>query len=537
MSTSILTQPLNTKRGTKIGTPSLLIFASVLIIFAATITTEIIDIQIPQSSNAVISGDILPHTLNSNLTKSNLLPTIFVTLKDPNEINATLSEQIQPIVETLIKNDLTLTSLNYSKELNVASINVTDNGLSPVNVTEEGCIGCIPRTETSSSLDFLLPSTVYDLSTPKPTIQIKISDALQEINNTGVGTAELDQVFAAQYEQAQTDSHSSQLIKKASQSQIIPFGFSRIDGDLAIRKLKLNNSKFIDADIAIVDSGINPHPDLNIFNHTSFVSNSTSDTCGHGTHVAGIAAAKDNNFGVIGTAPGARLWDVKVLNDECKTTKDSLLRGLKYVLAHKDKIEVVNLSLGGYCDPSSPLLCNSNKLDKLIAAISRNMVVVVAAGNGVPDFLSHRNKPDNSVNWKPAKFNDIITVSNFVDSDGKCGGLGNTTYRGKDDFLANTSNFGEPVDIAAPGVDVLSTSNDGSYVFYSGTSMSAPLVAGTAALYKSLNPSATPAEIIADLSFSSVDKGTACKGAHGYVMGGDQDNYPEPVLDLMNLIP
>ena len=524
-------QPLSIRRGLRIRTK--LLFISILIILAATVITELIDIQIPESSNAAISDDILSGTFNSNLTKSNLLPTVLVTLKDPKEINASLPEQISTVVETLIKNNLTLMSLNYSKELNLASINVTDNGSSPVNVTKGICQECI-STESSSRLDFLIPDTTYESSIKNRTTQNKISNALQEINNTGVGTPELDQVFAAQYEQAQTDNLSSQLTKNASHSQIIPFGFGRIGADLAIGKL--NSSKSVDADIAIVDSGINPHPDLNIFKHISFVDDSSSDTCGHGTHVAGIAAAKNNSFGVIGTAPGARLWDVKVLNNECQTSKNSLLNGLRYVLNNKD-IEVVNLSLGGYCDPSLPKLCNSNTLDKLIAAISKKKVVVVASGNGITDYLSHMKRPDNSVNWKPAKFDDIITVSNFVDSDGKCGGHGNITYRGKDDFLANTSNFGEPIDIAAPGVDVLSTSNNGSYVFYSGTSMSAPLVAGTAALYKSLHPDLTSDEIIAELSGASVQLGTACEGAHGYMAGGDPDNYPEPVLNLRDLIP
>lgn len=67
--------------------------------------------------------------------------------------------------------------------------------------------------------------------------------------------------------------------------------------------------------------------------------------------------------------------------------------------------------------------------------------------------------------------------------------------------------------------------------------MSSPLVAGTAALYKSLHPDESPDEIIARLSGKSIQMETECEGAHGYLAGGDLDNYPEPVLNLVDLIP
>lgn len=500
------------------------------------------DIHIPETSNAEISDGLISDPFNANLTESNLLPTVLVTLKDPNEINSTVMEQIDPIVNTVEKNNLTVTSVNYSKELNLASINVTDRtkgggGSSIESALSDDITYDIISRYPNNNLTF---NKLYlpDVSKILPSIQNKISDAIKEINITGLGTPEVDQVFTAQYEQAQVDDRQSQLIGKASESQIIPLGFSRVGGDVVFQKL--NNSNFVDADIAIVDSGINNHTDLNIFKHKSFVVNSTSDTCahgGHGTHVAGIAAAKNNDFGVVGTAPGARLWDVKVLDKECNTTKDSLLKGLLYVLDNADDIDVVNLSLGGFCDPSSRQLCNSKTIDKILTAISKKIIIVVAAGNGITDSSSHKKKPSDSKDWVPAKYPDVLTISNFVDSDGKCGGHGNITYRGKDDFLANTSNFGQPVAIAAPGVNVLSTSNNGSYTYNSGTSMSAPLVAGTAALYKSLHPTLTPDVIIASLSGRSVQEGTACEGSHGYILGGDPDNYPEPVFDMTDFIP
>jgi len=96
-------------------------------------------------------------------------------------------------------------------------------------------------------------------------------------------------------------------------AQTLPSGVNRVDGDLSSTKSG-NGGGAINTDIAILDSGIHTsHSDLNIYHQKSFVSGTSSgnDDNGHGTHVAGIAAAKDNSIGVVGVAPGAKLWAIK----------------------------------------------------------------------------------------------------------------------------------------------------------------------------------------------------------------------------------
>jgi len=105
-----------------------------------------------------------------------------------------------------------------------------------------------------------------------------------------------------------------------AQQQTIPTGINRVDADLSAAKSGDKGGPPVDDDIAIINSGVNRHPDLNVFQCISFVSFMPvplvcNDGLGHGTMVAGIAAAKDNNIGVVGTAPGARIWAVKVFPD------------------------------------------------------------------------------------------------------------------------------------------------------------------------------------------------------------------------------
>jgi subtilisin family serine protease len=86
-------------------------------------------------------------------------------------------------------------------------------------------------------------------------------------------------------------------------------------------------------------------------------------------------------------------------------------------------------------------------------------------------------------------------------------------------------------------VNILSTYNNGSYAIYSGTSMAAPYVAGSAALYKSLHPDASRSEIVYELLSQSAQIDTRCDGkGYGYIRGGDKDNFPEPVLNIRDLI-
>lgn len=254
--------------------------------------------------------------------------------------------------------------------------------------------------------------------------------------------------------------------------QRLPTGIDRINADLSsISKIDGNDER-VDVDIAILDTGVDKdHPDLNVFRFVNFSPGSEDDDAnGHGTHVAGIAAALDNDIGVVGVAPGAKVWAVKVLGDTGAGSLSDVIAGIDHVTENAEQIEVANLSLGGRF--------SSEILDQAIRnSVNTGVVYVVAAGNDAED----------SQFFSPANHPDVITVSAMADSDGKPGGKGPSTGFGNDDTFASFSNFGDTVEIAGPGVEIESTFKDGGFNSLSGTSMASPHVAGVASLFVAQN--------------------------------------------------
>jgi subtilisin len=303
--------------------------------------------------------------------------------------------------------------------------------------------------------------------------------------------------------------------------QTLPTGINRVDADLSPTQSGDGRGS-IDADIAILDTGIDlSHPDLNIYVQKTFVSGTSSanDDNGHGTHVAGIAAAKDNGYGVVGVAPGARLWAIKVIDSTGSGFISTLISGIDYIAKYSSQVDVANLSLG--CE------CKSSALDTAINnAVASGITFVVAAGNDHIDAstLSPANNPN------------VIAVSAIADSDGKCGGRGPSTSYGHDDSFASFSNYGSTVDMAAPGVHILSTYKGSSYAYMTGTSMAASHVTGAAALYKgTADPSASPSAVKSALINQGSNISTVCDGnGHGYFTG-DPDSYHEPLLYARDL--
>ena len=260
-------------------------------------------------------------------------------------------------------------------------------------------------------------------------------------------------------------------------------------------------------DVAVLDTGVSlAHPDLNVYRDVTFINGTTTgnDDNGHGSHVAGIAAAKDNDIGIVGIAPGARIWAIKVCDSlgECKITNQ--IKGVEYAIQHANEIDVLNISVE---NPNSPALNNI-----INAAVKAGITVVVSAGNYGKDASA----------TTPANNPNVITVSAIGDSDGVCGAPGpdltladdNSTI--PDDTFAFFSNFGPAVKIAQPGVNILSTYNGTGYAVDSGTSMAAPYVTGAAALFKAQHPYAMPSEVIAAILGSGSLPDTVCdEGAHG----------------------
>lgn len=260
----------------------------------------------------------------------------------------------------------------------------------------------------------------------------------------------------------------------AAESQIIPTGVSRAGVPHQDGASHLDIVSPIDADIAIIDSGIAQLPDLNVQGGHSCVgdSNAWQDDNGHGSSVAGIAAAIDNDVGVVGVAPGARLWAVKVLDKTGGGSFSDVICGLDWVAANANVIDVANLSLSGQQKRGS---CTDQPLHIAVCAVvNAGVQVVVAAGN----------QGTNADQRVPASYPEVITVSGIADSDGKPGGLGpKPCFAARDDMFLNFTNYGPSVDIAAPGACIVSYDQYGSLGAESGTSEAAPHVAGAIANY------------------------------------------------------
>jgi subtilisin family serine protease len=309
------------------------------------------------------------------------------------------------------------------------------------------------------------------------------------------------------------DRKISAFIDTHTENQIIPASVDRVEDGASLNNI---NPNFVDADIAILDTGIDlDHADLNVFHERSFIPGTINadDDHGHGTHLAGVAAAKDNSFGMVGIAPGARLWAIKVLESSGMGEISTLIKGLDYINQHQNEVDVAVLSLGCECESGALNIAINN-------SIKAGITIVVAAGNEGKDAGT----------FTPANNPEVITVSAIADTDGKCGGNGPPTPYGADDMLASFSNYGNVVDISAPGVDIYSTFKSNSYTKLTGTSMAAPHVAGAAALYISLHPEASPNDVKSYLLTSGTNPSDLCNGnGHGYFTG-DKDNFHEPLL-------
>lgn len=321
-------------------------------------------------------------------------------------------------------------------------------------------------------------------------------------------------------------------------SQTIPTGIHRIGADKSA-VTPGDQPKSVNATIAILDTGIDlHHPDLNVVKNISFVTGEPDgmDHNGHGTHVAGIAAAKDNDIGVVGVAPGARLWAIKVLGADGSGSLSGIIGAINYVVAHAREIDAANLSFGG---PGTSTATNV----AIKRAFDRGVPVIVAAGN---------DNDIDAADQSPANAPFAFAVSAALDSDGKCGAGGPSISGHRDDSFAWFSSYGVVVKSMAPGVNINSTTPTytvtlnreinlpHNYGQLSGTSMASPHVAGAAALYKSLHANATAAQIYEALMTTGSRANTVCDGdGHGYIVDrtSDHDSIAEPLLYARGLSP
>ncbi len=325
--------------------------------------------------------------------------------------------------------------------------------------------------------------------------------------------------------------------------QTLPSGVGRIKANLNTIAQINGSDERVDVDVAIIDTGIDlTHPDLNVVENTSFVPKVSSgdDDNGHGSHVAGIVAALDNDIGVVGVAPGARLHAVKVLDRKGSGKISWIIAGIDWVTEHADVIEVANMSLGstGYLQSLRDAIANS---------VRKGVVYVVAAGNESDDVYGPDGIFGNDDDHVPAAYPEAAAVSAMTDFDGRQGSEGGASGNELDDTLASFSNFstsvtmGNPVvspggaiDFAAPGVDIYSTYKGGGYKTLSGTSMASPHAVGCVALYIARHGRAHSASEVAAIRQAMIDRAEP-QAAWGPLDTRDPDRYREGLVDAEDL--
>ncbi|WMW21768.1 S8 family serine peptidase [Methanolobus mangrovi] len=229
--------------------------------------------------------------------------------------------------------------------------------------------------------------------------------------------------------------------------------------------------------VAVIDTGIDyTHPDLapNYYGGYDFVNGDTDpmDDNGHGTHVAGIIAAVDNDdIIIVGVAPDAELYALKALDSQLDGQISDINAAIDWAI--QEDMDIISMSLGSSTDfISLRRMCQE--------AYDEGIVLVAAAGNDC----------GGNVNY-PAAYDSVIAVSAME----------------KNGSIACFSNIGPEVELAAPGVSILSTYKEDGYASIAGTSMATPHVSGVVALLLSANPSLTPDEVRSILQNSATDLG------------------------------
>jgi subtilisin family serine protease len=265
--------------------------------------------------------------------------------------------------------------------------------------------------------------------------------------------------------------------KVRAAAQTLPWGVDQVQADKSSTRAGNGSGRISGVNVYIIDSGVDPsHADLNVVEHVNFRRDETNRDCsGHGTHVAGTVAAKDNALGVVGVAPGAPVIGVKVLGCTDTGYRSMIIEGIDWVTANARKPAIANLSFTG---------APSRALDD---AVRRSV------GSGVFYSVAAGNQGRNACNYSPARA-----------AAGTNNGIVATAATNRSNAETQSSNYGRCVDLWAPGANILSTKQGGGTTLISGTSMAAPHVGGAGALYLLSKPRAAPKTIEKALKADSV---------------------------------
>jgi aqualysin 1 len=293
--------------------------------------------------------------------------------------------------------------------------------------------------------------------------------------------------------------------------QTLPWGIKRVGADLS--STLAGNGKedfgrnpdgtpweFRNVNAYIIDTGIDSaHTDLNVVNHVnpSGAGGGNTDCNGHGTHVAGTVAARDNTQDVVGVAPGARITGVKVLGCNGSGTTSGVIKGVDWVTANAAKPAIANMSLGGGTSQAE------------------DDAVRKSADSGIFYSIAAMNNGANACNYSPARAGRTKNADGTWNKDN---GIMTVAATNSSNEEASWSNYGPCVDIWAPGVNVKSTKLGGGTTLMSGTSMAAPHVGGGGALYLSSHTSVSSLATEIALKEDAIPLATKSKNGDSIVL-------------------
>jgi subtilisin family serine protease len=269
----------------------------------------------------------------------------------------------------------------------------------------------------------------------------------------------------------------------AATAQVLPWGVDAVDADLGTARAGDGTGVVAGVTTYVVDTGLDAtHPDLPVAGAVSFADGPVGDCAGHGTKVAGTLAARDDAEGLVGTAPGAPLVDVRVLGCDGLGYVSTIVAGLDWITAQAARPAVVNLSLDG---PPSQALD-----DAVLRSARSGVFYALAAGNDGAD----------ACDVSPARLggagdDGIVTVAA-------------TDRAGREPAW---SNAGRCVDLWAPGSRIPTTAVGGGTTRLSGTSIATPHVAGGAATVLAERPDATAAAVEEALRGAAVPTGAVSR--------------------------
>ena len=276
--------------------------------------------------------------------------------------------------------------------------------------------------------------------------------------------------------------------------QTLPWGVDIIGADVSSTLAGNGEGAVAGVNAYIIDTGVYKGPtsprrkyrDLNVVNHVNFAGGENTD-CGegHGTHVAGVVAAKDNTRAVVGVAPGAPLTGVKVLGCDGPGFISTVIEGIDFV--NKD-VKGPDGQLGTD-DDKKPAIANvslSTKVTEYNEEITQLLDDAIrrSAESGVFYSVAAGNEGKPACDFSPARAARTMINGQWVYNNG----VATVAAVNSDRQEPGWSNYGNCIDLWAPGVDILSTKNKGGISLWTGTSMAAPHVGGTAALYLSHPP-------------------------------------------------